>query len=168
MLKHRKDPGTTDRKDIATMRKALVLVGITVMLLVIAPSAADAAGPFCLSTEPFSDTFIWFLSSSGGNQVVGSGRDLAGDRAQTVAGFISGNILTVGFTTYAGGAGAVPVTGGGTINLGTGRGPGACFAPDFASCGDFTFVSITCPPGAIADSGADAGLPAGRAQGITP
>ena len=148
------------------MRKALVLLGIAMMLLAIAPSEVGAGGPFCFSTVPFSDIFVWFLSSTGGNQFAGSGRDLLGGRAQTVGGFISGNTVTVGYTTHSGTPGSVPVTGGGTIDLGTGRGPGTCFAPDFASCGNFTFASITCPPGATADSSADVAPPVRRAQGI--
>ena len=150
------------------MRNVLVLLGLAVMLLAIAPSQAGASGPFCFSTTPFSDIFVWFVSSTGGDQFAGSGRDLSGDRAQTVSGFISGNIATVGYITHPSTSGTVPVTGGGTINLATGSGSGSCFGPDFASCGDFTFVSITCPPGATADSAADARLPAGRAQGIVP
>jgi hypothetical protein len=150
------------------MRNALVLLGIAVMLLAIVPSEAGAAGPFCLSTTPFSDIFIWFLNPTGGNQFSGSGRDLSGDRAQTVSGFISGNIVTVGYITHPSTSETAPVSGGGTIDLGTGSGPGSCFGPDFASCGDFTFVSIPCPPGAAVDSAADARLPAGRTQGIVP
>ena len=150
------------------MRNALVLLGLAVMLLAIAPSDASAAGPFCFSTPPFIDVFVWFVGPTGENQFGGSGRDLAGDRAQTVSGFVSGNTATVGFVTHPGTPETVPVTGGGTINLVTGSGPGSCFGPDFASCGSFTFVTITCPPGATAASAGDAGLPAGRVQGIAP
>ena len=150
------------------MRNALVLLGIAMMLLAIGPSDAGAAGPFCFSTAPFVDVFVWFLGTTGGNQFVGSGRDLAGDRAQTVSGFVSGSTVTVGFVTHPGTSETVPVTGGGTINLATGTGPGSCFGPDFASCGSFTFVTITCPPGATADSAGDARLGAGRVQGIAP
>ena len=149
------------------MRNALVLA-LVVLALVIASSEAGAAGPFCLSTDPFADVFVWFLSSTGGNQFAGSGRDLSGDRAQTVSGYVSGNVATVGYTTYPSTPDTVPVTGGGTIDLATGRGPGSCVGPDLASCGSFTFASIACPPGAVSDSAGDARLPAGRVQGMAP
>ena len=145
------------------MRNALLL-GLATMLLAIVPSDAGAAGPFCLATPPFDDVFVWFVSSTGANQFAGSGRDLSGDRAQTVSGFVSGNTATVGYITHPGTT-EIPVTGGGTINLGTGTGPGSCFGPDFASCGSFTFVTVTCPPGATTDAAGDARPPAGRVQG---
>jgi hypothetical protein len=157
-----------DERRVTTMRTALTLLGVTLLLLAIAAPDARADGPFCFSTAPFSDIFVWFLNATGGNQFAGSGRDLAGDRAQTVSGSLIGNTAVVGYTTYASESGTSPVTGGGTINLDTGTGPGACFAPDFAACGDFTFATVACPPGATADAKADDASKTGRVQGVSP
>ena len=146
------------------MRNASARLGFAVMLLAIVASDAGAAGPFCLSTPPFDDVFVWFVSPTGANQFAGSGRDLSGDRAQTVSGFVSGNTVTVGYVTHPG-TSEVPVTGGGTINLASGTGPGSCFGPDLASCGSFTFVTIACPPGATTNAAGDTGPAGGRVQG---
>lgn len=151
------------------MRKSLMLLGMLVLLLAIAAPEAGAAGPFCFSTAPFGDILVWFLNSTGANQFAGSGRDLAGDRAQTVSVFVTGTSAVIGYTTYSKGSGLVPVTAGGTINTTTGTGPAACFAPDFAGCGNFTLAAITCPPGATATAAeADAALPMGPIQGMSP
>jgi hypothetical protein len=150
------------------MRKSLMLLGMTVMLLAVAAPEAGAAGPFCFSTAPFSDILVWFVNGTGGNQFAGSGRDLSGDRAQTVTGFVTGSNAVVSYTTYAKASGTAPVTAGATLSLVTGTGPGACFAPDFASCGNFTLAAITCPPGATAAAEADAPLLMEPIQGMSP
>jgi hypothetical protein len=150
------------------MRKSLLLLGMTVLALAIAAPEAGAAGPFCFSTAPFGDVLVWFVNSTGGNQFAGSGRDLAGDRAQTVAGFVTGSSAVVSYTTYSKSSGSIPVTAGATLSLATGTGPGACFAPDFAGCGNFTLAAIACPPGATSDAEADAALSMGPIQGMSP
>jgi hypothetical protein len=150
------------------MRYALVLLGVATMLLALVPSHADAAGPVCFSTDPFLDVFVWFVNGTGANQFAGSGRDTFGDRAQTVSGFTSGGKATVGYTTHPTSSDSFPVVGGGTIDLVTGTGPGWCFAPDFGSCGDFTFTAITCPSGATTDAAPDLRGTTGRVQGIAP
>ena len=157
--------GRRFRSASVTVRTVLVL-GLVTTALGIGPTDADAAGPLCFSTPPFLDVFVWFVSPTGGNQFAGSGRDLAGDRTQTVSGFVSGNIATVGFVTHPGLSDTVAVTGSGRIDLTTGTGPGSCFGPDFESCGSFTFTAITCPSGATAAAAADPRLPTGRVQGI--
>jgi hypothetical protein len=52
--------------------------------------AALQFNPVCFSTSPFSDVLVWNLNTDGGNKLIGAGRDLAGDRSQTVAAFITG------------------------------------------------------------------------------
>jgi hypothetical protein len=146
------------------MRRTLVLVGVVAALLAITAPDAEAAGPFCFSIPPFTDVFVWFLNPTGANQFAGSGRDLSGDRAQTVSGFVTGNAAVVGYTTYPNSSDFSPVNGGGTIDLGSGTGPGTCFGPDFADCGDFTFATIACPPDATADPAPGPG----RVQGRNP
>jgi len=150
------------------MRTALVLLGAVVMLLLPVASEVDAQAPVCFATPPFVDVFVWFVKATGGNQFAGSGRDLEGDRPQTVSGFVVGQTATVGFATHSGTPDTVPVTGGGTIDLATGTGSGSCFAPDFASCGSFTFTSITCPSGTTADATGKARTTGGRVQGVVP
>jgi hypothetical protein len=147
------------------MRTTLMVLGLVLVLLAFATSDANAVGPFCFTTAPFADTFVWFLNNNGANQFIGTGRDLSGDRAQSVTGFVTGNSLIVGYATYSKGGGFVPVTGGGTLSLSTGNGPGNCFAPDLASCGAFTFTLIACPAGALSDEAGDAAT--GPVQGAT-
>jgi hypothetical protein len=154
------------------MRKS-VLMMLTLLVLGVAavqPAAAQLlndGSPTCFTTSPFNDILVWFLNANGGNQLDGSGRDLTGDRAQSVNGFVSNGILTVGYTTYPEGS-FVPVVAGGTINLSTGTGPGQCFAPDLASCGSFTFQKITCPVGATTGLLSSAPAPSGPVQGADP
>jgi hypothetical protein len=150
------------------MRKSLVFLGMVVALLAIGAVDVSAAGPFCFSTAPFADVFVWFLNPTGGNHFAGSGRDLTGDRPQWVTGFIVGNSAVVAYTTYAKATTETTLTGTGTLNLSSGGGPGRCFSPDFASCGNFTFTLVTCPAGAVADTAADASRAAGRFQGVSP
>ena len=122
------------------MRKILMsLVMLSTLLGFVGTGQAASLelGPFCFSVAPFTDIFVWFLNTDGGNQLIGSGQDLAGDRSQTVSGFIRSEVLHVGYTTHPQ-PGFVPVIAGGTIDLATGTGPGQCFSPDFVSCGDFS------------------------------
>jgi hypothetical protein len=151
-------------------RTSLMVVAATFLLLATRspatePAPATAAlGPICLSTLPFGDILVWFIDSHGATPGAfyydGTGRDLSGNRAQTWTMTIDPAVttLTVGYTTYPSAPGFVPVFAGGTISLATRSGPGQCFAPDLASCGDFTFQVIACPAGA-------APTPAGPAQG---
>jgi hypothetical protein len=144
----------------------LSLASMLAVFLAVAAPDAEADGPFCFSAAPFSDVFVWFVSGTGGNQFAGSGRDTTGNRAQTVAGFVSGTTAVVSFTTSPATSDFVPVIGGGTIDLGSGTGPGVCYAPDFEACGDFTFAAIACPPGATTDQATpDAGAGPLRVQG---
>jgi hypothetical protein len=124
--------------------------------LLVTPSPASATtpiGPICFSTAPFGDVLVWFLDQQGvtANSVFFDtvGKDLAGARSQAVAVFLdrATRTLQVGYTTHPQ-PGFVPVFAGGTVDLATGMGPGQCFAPDFASCGAFTFQIIPCPAGA--------------------
>lgn len=141
-------------------RTTLMVLAATVLLLATQSPAVEptpktsALGPICLSTAPFGDILVWFIDSHGVTPGAyyydGVGRDLAGNRAQSWTMTIDAAVttLTVGYTTYPSAAGFVPVFAGGTISLATRSGPGQCFAPDLASCGDFTFQVITCPAGA--------------------
>ena len=152
------------------MRKIL-LVGALLAVVSLGPApianATAPIGPICLTTAPFADQLVWFLDAHGATATKryfdSVGRDVAGNRSQSVSAFVDGNTLVVGYTTYPQ-AGFVPVTAGGRINLGTGNGPGQCFAPDLASCGNFTFQIIACPPGALSGDAPEAEL-TGRAQG---
>ena len=152
------------------MRKSLILTLILVLLgfVVVKQTTAqllNGGRPTCFSTLPFSDIFFWFLNSNGGRQLDGSGLDQTGRRPQSVNGFVSGGMLHVGYTTYPS-PGFVPVIAWGTIDLSTGTGPGWCFAPDFASCGDFTFQKIDCSSDNGDDLGSQTNEPAqGPAQG---
>jgi hypothetical protein len=130
--------------------------------------STQAIGPVCFSTLPFADVLVWFLNASGTTANAfyfdANGRDLSGDRAQTVSAHVNaaGTTLSFGYTTLPK-PGAVPVFAGGTVSLSAGSGPGQCYAPDLASCGAFTMKFIACP--------ATAGEPAataGRAQGQQP
>ena len=146
------------------MKKVVVSSSILLAVcgILLAPSAVQAAGsvtpqttpigPSCLSTAPFSDTLVWFFDFNGltANWIYfdGIGQDLSGNRSQSVSAFVdtTGTTLHVGYTTYPK-PGFVPVIAGGTIDVATLTGPGQCYAPDFDSCGDFTFQIITCPTG---------------------
>ena len=116
-------------------------------------NATTPTGPVCFSTAPFADILVWFLDFHGTTPnwfyFDAIGQDLAGNRPQSVSAFVdqAGTTLYVGYTTYPRGSG-VPVIASGTLNVATLSGPGRCFAPDFASCGNFTFQVITCPGGA--------------------
>ena len=147
------------------------LSGITVALsfvwLFAGAQTANAAplGPICFSTLPFADVLVWFLNSSGSTPnatyFAANGRDLGGDRAQTVSVHVDGNNLVFGYTTLPSAPGAVPVFAGGKVSLATLQGPGQCFAPDLAGCGAFTMKVIACPSTASAPAvseGATRGL----------
>ena len=127
--------------------------------------AAAAAGPLCLSTDPFPDVLVLFLDFQGATPNAyyfdSVGQDLSGNRPMSVSLFAdrAGSTLHIGYSTYPQ-VGFDPVTAGGTISTVTGTGPGQCFAPDLASCGDFTFAVVPCPSAAAA-----APLREGRAQG---
>ncbi|HVQ77336.1 MAG TPA: hypothetical protein VMT79_17565 [Candidatus Binatia bacterium] len=129
---------------------------------------ATAAQPVCLSTLPFQNVFVWFVDLQGGDQLRGTGVDLSGNRPQSVSVHVTGDTASVGFITYPAGA-AVPVIGAGTIAISTGDGPGRCFSPDLASCGEFTFALIECPVSAPAGAAAAEALTtAGPAMGLSP
>ena len=129
---------------------------------------ATAAQPFCLSTLPFQNVFVWFVDPQGGAQLRGTGVDLAGNRPQSVSVHVNGDTASVGFITYPAGA-SVPVIGAGTIASSTGDGPGRCFAPDLASCGEFTFALIACPASAPAGAAAaEARATRGPVMGLSP
>lgn len=129
---------------------------------------ATAAQPFCLSTLPFRDVFVWFVDPPGGDQLRATGVDLTGNRPQSVSIHVDGDTATVGFITYPAGT-SIPVIGAGTIAISTGDGPGRCFAPDLASCGEFTFALVECPESALSGTAA-AETPAttGPAMGLSP
>lgn len=142
-------------------RKSLVLIlALAVVgVLAVAPSAESAPiGPICFSTLPFADVLVWFVNASGStpNAIYfdGNGRDLSGDRTQSVSMHINaaGTILSFGYTTHPK-PGAVPVIAGGTVNISTLSGPGQCFSPDLASCGAFTMKIIACPANASEPAG---------------
>ncbi len=152
------------------IRTTLLVLAATVLLAATQSPAVEPApktnaqGPICLSTAPFGDILVWFIdfhgATPGAYYYDGVGRDLSGNRTQSWTMTIDPAVttLTVGYTTYPAAAGFVPVFAGGTISLATRTGPGQCFAPDHASCGDFTFQIIACPAGA-------APQPSGPAQG---
>jgi hypothetical protein len=150
---------------MAKIPKILGILTVTMTLLGGGTARAQGLdlGAICFSTAPFVDVLVWFLNNSGANQVIGSGRDLAGDRSQTVSGVILDGVLNVGYTTHPQ-SGLMPVIAGGTIDLATGTGPGQCFAPDLASCGDFTFARIPCPEEGMQGPSLQA-APSGPAQG---
>jgi len=148
------------------MRSRLVVLGLAVVLsgFVAAPAHAQSTqvtGPLCFSTVPFPDILVWFINADGAtaNSVFfdGNGKDISGNRPQNVSLLLdtTGTTLRFGYTTYPG-AGFVPVFAGGTLSTATLSGPGQCFAPDLASCGDFTLQLITCPTTASVSSAAGA------------
>ena len=149
------------------VRSVLGVMFVVVLLLAIAAPEAEAGGPFCFSILPFPGTLVWFVNTTGGNQFGGSGRDLSGDRAQTVTGFVTGNSAIFGYTTYSKSSSFATVHASGTINLTTGSGPASCFAPDFESCGAFTLTLIACPLGATTDAPEDTGFSARPPQGMS-
>ena len=130
----------------------VLIIGIGLLGFVTPEAHADIAGPVCFSTLPFSDTFVWFVQSSGGNQFIGTGRGLP-NSTQSVNGFVSGNTAFLQFLTGPGLSG-VAVMGGGTLSLtggSAGTGPGRCVTINSSvGCGtgsNFTFAIITCPAG---------------------
>jgi hypothetical protein len=157
-----------------TKKFYVLALGLALVSLLQAPSPVNAqasiqaTGPVCFSTAPFGDILVWYFDASGAtanaSHFDATGRDLSGNRAQTDAFHVSpGNprTLNFGYTTHPQ-AGFVPVIAGGAINLSTLSGPGTCYAPDLASCGNFTMQVIACPATAAAEAGAAA---SGRAQG---
>ena len=150
------------------MRKAVVSLSVFLAVLgvLVTPPAVNATtplGPICFSTLPFPDVLVWFLDQQGATATSvyfdTVGKDISGNRSQSVSVVVdrATRSLKVGYTTHPQ-AGFVPVIAGGTVDLSTGSGPGTCYAPDFASCGAFTFQTIACPAGAAPESDA-------RAQG---
>ena len=142
------------------MGRILAILIVTVGLLGLMATEGHALfeGPFCFSTLPFTNVFVWFVQSSGGNQLIGTGRDVTLNRAQSVSGFVSENIAFVNFQTSSGTSGH-PIIGGGTLSLsGTfpGTGPGFCHTVNSTGgCGtgaSFTFAPIACPPGSTLDA----------------
>ena len=108
------------------------------------PAFATGPLPWCFSVLPLGDQFILWPTKTGGGQRDGSGFDIAGSRSMSVSTSTQGGTLTIGYTIYPQ-PGYDPVTGGGTVNIATGSGPGECFAPGLFDCGAFTFQRITCP-----------------------
>jgi len=130
---------------------------------VVAQSSIQAIGPICFSTAPFVDTLVMFVNASGAtanaSYYAGNGRDLSGDRVITTNIHIEpGNPATMhfGYTTHPK-PGFAPVIAGGTVNLATRSGPGVCYSPDLASCGNFTMAIIACPATASEASGPSQG-----------
>lgn len=149
------------RKGLVSLTLVLAIVGL---LAAASPgNAIPTSGPACFSTAPFADVLVWFFDFNGMTAswfyFDATGRDIAGNRPQSVSVFVdaAGTTLHVGYTTYPK-PGFVPVIAGGTIDLATLSGPGQCFAPDLTSCGAFTFQLIACPAGALPES-------SGRLQG---
>src|SRR5262249_1808651 len=116
-------------------------------------------GPICFSTAPFGDILVWFLdphgSTANAQHFDGVGRDLSGNRTQSVS--VTLNLpnpteLRFGYTTPPQ-AGVPPVSAGGRVSLATWTGPGQCFPPDLGSCGAFTMRVIVSPATAAASEG---------------
>ena len=124
---------------------------------------ATAVGPTCISTAPFDDVLVLFFDLHGitpnWTYLDSVGQDLLFNRAITATAFVDAakTTLHLGYSVYPK-VGFAPVVAGGTIDLATRTGPGTCFAPDLASCGEFTFQVITCPSTALTAR-------SGRAQG---
>ena len=150
------------------MRNALLVASVVLCLgPAVQPAhaqATQATGPICSSTAPFPDVLVWFITGTGSTAnslfIDGNGKDISGNRAQNVSVLIDTvggtTNLRFGYTTYPSAPGFVPVYAGGTVNLATGNGPAQCFAPDLASCGDFTMQIIACPATAAQSESAGA------------
>ena len=140
------------------MNKVLVIVAMIVGPLgwVGTPANAAPAGPFCFSSLPFTDQFAFFFDSNGGNQFIGTGRNLSTGAAMSVTVFVTGTTAVLSFVS------TIPPTGTGhtfmgsaNINTVTGSGPGRCEVVNTgAGCGtgsSFTLTPIACPQRASSD-----------------
>jgi len=141
------------------MNKVLGMVAMIVGLLSCAGTPANAApiGPFCFSPLPFTDQFAFFFDSNGGNQFIGTGRNLSTGTAMSVTVFITGTTAVLSFVA------AIPPTGMahtfmGSANISTlsGSGPGRCETVNTVTgCGSgssFTLTPIVCPVGTTSDA----------------
>jgi hypothetical protein len=124
---------------------------------------ATPVGPLCVSALPFDDVLVLFLDPHGTtpnwSYFDTVGQELVTHRALSATLFVDAarTTLHVGYQAYPK-VGFTPVIAGGTIDLATRTGPGQCYTPDLASCGDFTFQIIPCPTTALTK-------PGGRLQG---
>jgi hypothetical protein len=141
------------------MNKLLVIVGMIVGLLggVGTPANAAPIGPFCFSPPPFTDQFVFFFDSNGGNQFIGTGRNLLTGAAMSVTVFVTGTTAVLSFVSTIPPTGAGHTfTGSSSISTLTGSGPGRCEAVNTAAgCGTgtgFTLTPIACPQGASSDA----------------
>jgi hypothetical protein len=136
------------------MNKLLGIVAMIVGLLGCVGTAANAApiGPFCFSPLPFTDQFAFFFDSNGGNQFIGTGRNLSSGAAMSATVFVTGTTAVLSFVA------TIPPTGTGhtfmgtaNISIVTGSGPGRCETVNTAAgCGtgsSITLTPIVCPPG---------------------
>jgi hypothetical protein len=145
------------------MNKLLGIVAMIVGLLGCVGTPANAApiGPFCFSPLPFTDQFAFFFDSNGGNQFIGTGRNLSTGAAMSATVFVTQPTAVLSFVA------TIPATGTGhtfignaNISLLTGSGPGRCETVNTgAGCGtgsSFTLTPIACPQGTTSDASARA------------
>ena len=137
------------------MKRFLGILAMTVGLLGCAWTQAHAApaGPFCFSLDPFADKFVFFFDSNGGNQFIGTGRDLTTGVAMSATVFITGSTAVLSFLAMTPPFGGHAFMGTVNISLATGIGSGRCESVNStAGCGVNTGIDLTpiiCPPGAI-------------------
>jgi hypothetical protein len=140
------------------MRIAAMIVALATGVLgaTAGPAHAQPQGPFCFTILPFDDVFAFFFVPNGGNQFLGSGRDLLTNSGVTATLFITGNTGVLSFAVPASPA-SHSALGTADIDLSTGSGPGLCEAVNTTSgCGlggtNVTMSLVTCPPGALSDA----------------
>ena len=130
--------------------RAIILI-VAIVFLGLGPSAADAdpQGPFCFSTEPFSDIFAFFLQFNGGNQFIATGRNLSTNSGITATLFLTGNFAVLSFVAPASPVGHSAL-GTADLDLSTGSGPAVCETVNTSEgCGSgtsFTLALTACPP----------------------
>jgi len=139
------------------MRTAAVILAVVIGVLGLVPTPAHAApqGPFCFSTLPFSDVFVFFIDGNGGNQFIATGRDLLTNSGVSATLFITGNFAVLSFVAPAS-PDSHSSMGTATVDLSTGSGPGVCETVNTGlGCGvgsNFTMTLVTCPAGSLSSA----------------
>ena len=123
--------------------KTLIVVSLLafcVLGAMMAPGAAQAAGPFCLQIVEFAEVAELFTLSTGGGQLILTGKSLTYGDAYSGSGYIEG--ADVFFTFFSG---LLPGMLQGSLKLATGDGIGTVIFVDNNQIQELTFKSFGPP-----------------------
>jgi len=123
--------------------KTLIVVSLLafcVLGAMMAPVAAQAAGPFCLQIVEFTEVAELFALSTGGGQLILTGKSLTYGDAYSGAGYVDGTDFV--FTLSSG---LLPGVMEGKLKIGTGNGLGSVTFVDNDESRELTFKFFAPP-----------------------